>query len=517
MLSQALLLGASAQLRNMATIGGNLLQRTRCPYFRDTATAVQQARAGLGLLGARRLQPQPRHPRHERALHRDASVGPARRARGARRDGARRARARTGERDRLPSPTSTCCRATHPERETVLRPGELITAIDLPALPFARTVALPQGPRSRELRVRAGSAAVALDVANGTIREARVALGGVATKPWRSTAAERALVGQARRPRDVPRGGRRRARGRACTQGQRVQGRAGEAHARARAHGGVGMSDARDVRRGRSEHRHDRSIAWTAGSRSPAARSTRPNSRCLTSRTRYCHEHDRERHGAAHGHERGRAGAGRAGGLTPRTRRACRQPPGAAGRRWLGPAHARADDPAERCRSLQRPADRPRHRRHVRARDGRRRAGEGHVRGGAPGAGRRRRHRTHRARQTRPVGNSGTAYASAATSAQGLADADVKVEHTYTTPFENHNPDGAAQHARGVGRRQAHALRLHAGHLQRHATASRARSGSRRRTCGSSRTSPAADSAARAVRGRTSISPRWRRSTCRDP
>jgi xanthine dehydrogenase YagS FAD-binding subunit len=84
----------------------------------------------------------------------------------------------------------------HPERETVLDPGELITAIDLPALPFAR--------RSLYLKVRdrasyafaLASAAVALDVQGGTIRNARVALGGIATKPWRSHEAERTLTGK---------------------------------------------------------------------------------------------------------------------------------------------------------------------------------------------------------------------------------------------------------------------------------------------------------------------------------
>jgi xanthine dehydrogenase YagS FAD-binding subunit len=85
---------------------------------------------------------------------------------------------------------------THPERETVLRPGELITAIDLPALPWAR--------RSLYLKVRdrasyafaLASAAAALDLAGGTVRAARIALGGIATKPWRAVAAERVLVGK---------------------------------------------------------------------------------------------------------------------------------------------------------------------------------------------------------------------------------------------------------------------------------------------------------------------------------
>jgi xanthine dehydrogenase YagS FAD-binding subunit len=85
---------------------------------------------------------------------------------------------------------------TRPDRETVLRPGELITAIDLPALDFAR--------RSLYLKVRdrasyafaLASAAVALDVQGGTVHNARVALGGVGTRPWRSREAERALVGK---------------------------------------------------------------------------------------------------------------------------------------------------------------------------------------------------------------------------------------------------------------------------------------------------------------------------------
>src|SRR5205814_917551 len=88
----------------------------------------------------------------------------------------------------------------HPERENTLVRGELITSIDLPALPYAR--------RSMYLKVRdrasyafaLASAAVALDLQGKTIRAARVALGGVGTKPWRSTAAERALVGQVATP-----------------------------------------------------------------------------------------------------------------------------------------------------------------------------------------------------------------------------------------------------------------------------------------------------------------------------
>ena len=94
----------------------------------------------------------------------------------------------------------------------------------------------------------------------------------------------------------------------------------------------------------------------------------------------------------------------------------------------------------------------------------------------------------------------------------GLASAAARVEHTYTTPLENHNPMEVHNTIACVGRRQAHRLRLDAGHLQRaqHARADVRHSDAR--TCASSRTSPAAASAARAARGRTRCSPRWRRS-----
>ena len=196
-LSQALLLAASGQIRNMASMAGNLLQRTRCPYFRDTATACNKRDPGSGcsamqgfnrshaILGTseRCIATHPSDPAV--AL---VALGASVRVRG---PGAQASAERTiaiGSLHLVPG--------THPERETVLEPGEVITAIDVPPLPFAR--------RSLYLKVRdrasyafaLASAAVALDVANGTIRAARVALGGVATKPWRSTAAEQALIGK---------------------------------------------------------------------------------------------------------------------------------------------------------------------------------------------------------------------------------------------------------------------------------------------------------------------------------
>ena len=109
-LSQAILAGASAQLRNMATTAGNLLQRTRCMYFRDTGDALQQARARHRLPGHHRQQPHARHPRHERALHRDQPVG---HVRGDGRAGGDDPRAGAeGRRARFRSASFICCPAT---------------------------------------------------------------------------------------------------------------------------------------------------------------------------------------------------------------------------------------------------------------------------------------------------------------------------------------------------------------------------------------------------------------------
>jgi xanthine dehydrogenase YagS FAD-binding subunit len=199
MVSQSLLLAASGQLRNMATIGGNVLQRTRCPYFRDTATPCNKREPGSGcsairgfnrthaILGASSACIATHPSDLAVALSAlDAVV----RVRGPASGG------RASERI-IPFAAFHVLPGVHPERETTLRPGELITAIDLPPLSFAR--------RSLYLKVRdrasyafaLASAAVALDLQNGRIRDSRVALGGVGTKPWRSPESERALLGKA--------------------------------------------------------------------------------------------------------------------------------------------------------------------------------------------------------------------------------------------------------------------------------------------------------------------------------
>jgi len=194
-LSEALLSGASPQLRNMATMGGNLLQRTRCPYFYDATFAECNKRApGSGCAarhGVARMHAILGASEACIATHpSDMAVALAVL------DAAVRVTGPAGDRTlaladfyRLPGDS--------PERDTDLRPGELITAIDVPALDFAR--------RSRYLKIRDRasyafalvSVAAVLDLdGGGVIRAARVALGGVAHAPWRLPEAERRLIGQ---------------------------------------------------------------------------------------------------------------------------------------------------------------------------------------------------------------------------------------------------------------------------------------------------------------------------------
>ena len=192
-LSQAILNGASAQLRNMATTAGNLLQRTRCMYFRDTATPCNKRDPGSGcsaIGGANRMlailgtsdQCIATNPSDMNvamtALEATIHV-----------------RGIKGERsirieDFFLLPGST------PQRETVLEPGDLITHVTLPA-PAARSRSLYLKLRDRaSYEFALASAAVVVTVENGKVTRSRVALGGVGTKPWRSSAAESTLIGQ---------------------------------------------------------------------------------------------------------------------------------------------------------------------------------------------------------------------------------------------------------------------------------------------------------------------------------
>ena len=193
-LSEALLSGASAQLRNMATTAGNLLQRTRCYYFRDTHSPCNKRSPGSGcaaLHGFNRIHAVLGTSEQCIATHpSDMDVAMVAL------DAVIRTRKPDGTERTIPINDFYISYGDDPARENVLAHGELITAVDLPAGPRAA--------RSHYLKVRdrasyefaLASAAVAVELDGRTIRSVRIALGGVATKPWRATAAEAALVGQ---------------------------------------------------------------------------------------------------------------------------------------------------------------------------------------------------------------------------------------------------------------------------------------------------------------------------------
>jgi xanthine dehydrogenase YagS FAD-binding subunit len=192
-LSQALLNGASAQLRNMATTAGNLLQRTRCVYFRDTAMPCNKREPGTGcpaITGANRTLAVLGTSEHCIATNpSDMCVAMAALEATIHVQGAKGTRAiPIGEFHLLPGTT--------PNRETVLEPGDLITHVTLPP-PVAGSKQVYLKLRDRaSYEFALASAAVVITVAGGKVTRARVALGGVGTKPWRSPEAEAALVGQ---------------------------------------------------------------------------------------------------------------------------------------------------------------------------------------------------------------------------------------------------------------------------------------------------------------------------------
>ena len=154
LLASAILAGASQQLRNMASTGGNLLQRTRCFYFYDTTTPCNKREPGSGCSAIDGINRDPRDPGHERALHRHAPLRHVRRARRARGAACWRPARTASAASR--SPTSIACRATRRSIDSNLRPDEIITAIELPPQGFAPELQLSEDPRSPVLCVRAG-------------------------------------------------------------------------------------------------------------------------------------------------------------------------------------------------------------------------------------------------------------------------------------------------------------------------------------------------------------------------
>jgi len=192
-LSEAILSGATVQIRNMATTGGNLLQRTRCMYFRDTAMPCNKREPGSGcaaITGTNRSLAILGTSEHCIATNpSDMNVALAAL------EATIHIRGPKGERS-VPIGDFHLLPGNTPDRETVMEPGDLITHVTLP----------PPAPGSRshylKLRDRASyefalaSAAVVIASANGKISQARVAMGGVGTKPWRSPEAETELTGQ---------------------------------------------------------------------------------------------------------------------------------------------------------------------------------------------------------------------------------------------------------------------------------------------------------------------------------
>jgi xanthine dehydrogenase YagS FAD-binding subunit len=192
-LSEAILAGASVQLRNMATTGGNLLQRTRCYYFRDPSQPCNKRQPGSGcgaIDGYNRIHAVLGGSDRCIATHpSDMCVALAAL------DAVVVLRGHDGER-RVPVTEFHLLPGDHPELESVVAPGELITAVEIPPLPFARRSTYVKVRDRASYAFALASAAVALDVDGGVVRAARVALGGVATKPWRARDAERVLAGR---------------------------------------------------------------------------------------------------------------------------------------------------------------------------------------------------------------------------------------------------------------------------------------------------------------------------------
>lgn len=192
-LSQAILMGASAQLRNMATTGGNLMQRTRCYYFYDSAAHCNKRVPGTGcdaIDGFNRIHAILGTSPNCIATHpSDMCVAMAAL------DAVVQVTGKGGER-RIPLVDFHRLPGDTPHLDTNLQQDELITSVELPSLPFARRSLY------RKVRDRASyafalvSVAAVLEIEDGTVKQVRLAMGGVAHKPWRAAIAEQYLIGK---------------------------------------------------------------------------------------------------------------------------------------------------------------------------------------------------------------------------------------------------------------------------------------------------------------------------------
>ena len=201
-ISEAVLLAASAQIRNMATIGGNLLQRTRCAYFRDPETfpACNKRSPGSGCAAIGGV-----NRNHAVLGISDACIatypGDLAVALVAFDAIIHLGQRRVAVDDFFLAPGAT------PEREHVLEKGEIVTAVTIPALPASRrsTYLKVRDRQSYEFAVASAAVGIAFEADGRTIRDLRVALGGVATRPWRARAVEAALKGKVLEPQTVTR------------------------------------------------------------------------------------------------------------------------------------------------------------------------------------------------------------------------------------------------------------------------------------------------------------------------
>ncbi len=194
LLSEAILAGASQQIRNMASMSGNLMQRTRCPYFRNTDFTECNKRdpgSGCGAIGGD-------HRKHAVlgvsdqciAVHASDAAVPL-----VALDCTLTLHGPGGERE-VALEDFLLLPGEHPQQEHDLRDGELIVSLNLPALPWATRSTYVKVRERESYAFALASAAVALDLDGDTVRDVRIALGGVGTVPWRAREAEAALRGQ---------------------------------------------------------------------------------------------------------------------------------------------------------------------------------------------------------------------------------------------------------------------------------------------------------------------------------